>query len=116
MKKLISLLLLMLFFLAACSGVERLSPGDYIYSGSSDPLYPILSIERGNKFNFTYSVLSSYIAYGKYELSGDKLLLKTADGKNEYRFRVDGDTLIFNAEDSSKLPDYADVPDGAVFK
>ncbi len=116
MKKLFALLLLMIFFLAACSGVQSLSSGDYIYSDSGEPLYPILSLESGNKFSFTYSVLSSYIAYGSYELSGDELLLKTSDGKYEYRFRVDGKTLIFNAEESSELPDYTDVPDGAVFK
>lgn len=99
----------------------------YKYSSSPDPLAPtVVLFEEGNDFSFTYSVFSSYIAVGKYELTKDTLTLKTEDGKNVYVFDVKEDgSIVFNAAGSSEIPEYrysgdslktdCPVPDGAVF-
>lgn len=79
----------------------------------------------GNRFQFTYSALSSYIAVGNYELTDNKLTLKTDDGNNTYVFNVKGNTFVFDASKSSEIPKYAyssgakaecPVPDGAIFE
>lgn len=99
----------------------------YKYNLSPDPLAPtVVLFEGGNDFSFTYSVFSSYIAVGKYELTKETLSLKTADGKNVYVFDLKEDgSLVFNAANSSEIPEYrysgdsfktdCPVPDGAVF-
>ena len=85
----------------------------------------IILSNSGNRFQFTYSVLSSYIAVGNYELTDDKLTLKTDDGNNIYVFNVEGNTFVFDASKSSEIPKYAyssgakaecPVPDGAIFE
>lgn len=76
-----------------------------------------------NKMMFNYSLLSSYIPYGTYAADNGKLVMKTDDGRFTYTFKVDGDTLVFDAAHSSELPEYnygngtkfKPVPDGAVF-
>ncbi len=98
----------------------------YSFTDSADCMAPtVLLSETDDTFQFTYSVLSSYIAYGKYELTGKTLTLQTNDGKYTYVFRVKGDSFVFDAAASSEIPKYkysADfgkpecpVPDGAVF-
>lgn len=98
----------------------------YSFTGSVDYMAPtILLSETDGTFQFTYSVFSSYIAYGKYELNSKALTLRTDDGKYIYVFRVKGNSFVFDASKSSEIPKYrysADsaeaecpVPDGAVF-
>ena len=122
-KLLLSVLILPVLFcvLTGCSNGsktvnESVSIGVYVMEESEEPLKPSVSLEEGNRFTFTYSVLSSYIAVGTYEVNGDKLVLKTDDDKYKYVFRVEDGSLIFCAEESSEIPSYAYVPDGAVFK
>jgi len=113
-------LLLAAFTLAACSSdkskEQNLPVRTYVMNGAEDFLDPTVSLEDNNRFTFFYSALSSYIAMGSYEIEDDKLILKTDDGMNEYVFKIENETLIFNAGESSKLPAYAKVPDGAVFE
>lgn len=99
----------------------------YYYSSSPDPVTPTLLLSEENQtFQFTFSVLSSYLPVGKYEWSGERLICRTDDSKNIYVFRYDSfkDTLTFLASESSDIPVYAyeeggsalsPVPDGAVF-
>ena len=61
-------------------------------------------------------MLSSYYAIGSYEIDDGSLILKTDDGKYKYVFKIEDNTLIFNEKESSEIPSYANVPDGAVFE
>jgi beta-lactamase regulating signal transducer with metallopeptidase domain len=87
----------------------------YTYQESKDPLKPTITLEKGNKFQFMYSVLSSYIAIGTYELDNNKLILKTDDKKYKYTFKIKGNTLIFDQKESSPIPTFAHLPNKAVF-
>lgn len=82
-----------------------------------------VTLYADNKMMFNYSLLSSYIPYGTYTLENNKLVMKTDDGRFTYAFDVDGDTLVFDAANSSELPEYnygngtkfKPIPDRAVF-
>ncbi|WP_265445876.1 hypothetical protein [Acetivibrio straminisolvens] len=115
------LLLVLTCVLVGCSNnaksTEQYIPiRAYVMQESEEPIKPIVSLEDSNKFTFTYSVLSSYIAIGSYEVDDGNLILKTDDGKYKYVFKIKGDNLIFNATESSEIPTFANVPDGAIFK
>ncbi len=83
-----------------------------------------VTLYADNKIMFNYSLLSSYIPYGTYTVENNKLVMKTDDGRFTYAFDVDGDTLVFDAVNSSDLPEYnhgngttfKPIPNGAVFK
>ena len=109
--------------------VEALGPVNaeiYMYHGSPDYMSPTIRLSKDdNTFSFTYSLLSSYLCSGTYERNDKELILKTGDGVNEYRFERDGECYIFDAKNSSEIPDYkygseetpeSPVPDGAVFE
>lgn len=99
----------------------------YTYNNSSEPYLKPSFILRDNKtFSFTWSYFSSYLCIGEYELDNNKLVMKTSDGLYKFVFKsVNGD-FVFDAEKSSKIPEYkysgvseetqSPVPDGAVFK
>jgi hypothetical protein len=99
----------------------------YFYDDSPEIMPPsIFLADEDNYFSFSFSLLSSYLAYGEYELTDKTLTLKTYDGKNVYVFYVVEDGFSFCAEKSSAIPRYrysaesteaiSPVPDGAVFK
>jgi hypothetical protein len=96
--------------------VQNIPAGNYIMQEAEEPAKPIVLLKDGYRFTFTYSLLSSYYAIGSYEIDDGNLILKTDDGENKYVFKIKGTTLIFNAKESSEIPSYANVPDGAVFK
>jgi len=103
----------------------------YCFTESVDFMAPtiILSI-NSNRFQFTYSAFSSYIAYGSYRVEGEKdgkhqLILETSDGKNHYVFDALDGGYVFDEAASSKIPQYSyssgakpesPVPDGAFFR
>lgn len=77
-----------------------------------------------NTCSFSFSLLSSYWPTGTYEDTPDFIIMRT-DNDEKYTFRKEKDTLVFVANQSSKLPSFAystdeearvPVPDGAVFK
>ena len=98
----------------------------YEYKDSVDPVTPRIDLHKDGTCQFTYSVLSSYIAIGTYELTDKTLTIKTDDGDNIYVFEVQGTNFVFNASKSSRIPEYryssytdettCPVPDGAVFE
>lgn len=88
----------------------------YIMNDSEEFLKPTVTLQENNKFTFVYSALSSYIPMGTYEIDNDKLILKTDNGKEKYIFKIDNGTLIFVEKDSTKLPSYANIPDGSIFE
>jgi predicted small secreted protein len=124
MKKLLSMMFLLLvlaWVLAGCSNtpktaVQNIPVGTYIMRESKEPAKPIVLLKDGDRFTFTYSLLSSYYAIGSYEIDDGNLILRTDDGENKYVFKIKDNTLIFNEKESSEIPSYANVPDGAVFE
>ncbi len=74
----------------------------------------------GETMSFSYSLISSRLPYGNYAIEGDVLTL-TSMGGYQYRFRIEGDSLIFIQEGSEKLVgsginEIPDVVDGSVFR
>lgn len=97
----------------------------YMLEGGEDFWSPYVNLKEDNKFYFYISSDSNYYCEGSYSRDGDKLTLKTDDGKNTYVFKTEGDKLIFDANNSSDIPKFkpssyysvlfAPVTDGAVF-
>lgn len=99
----------------------------YIYKDSVDPLAPQFTLfPRTKQFQFSFSAFSSYLPVGTYELTDGTLTLRTDDGKNVYVFKAQGNDFVFDAAQSSSIPQYkysgdaqeaqSPVPDGAVFQ
>lgn len=107
--------------LPACTAqTDGVTPGVYLRDPPSVP-ENLLSLElrKDGEFVFVYSVLSSYLPTGRYEVRDSRLLL-TPDTVNEpitYVFEIDGDRLTFLQGESTPLPDFAssETGDGAVF-
>ena len=100
----------------------------YTYEESVEQMSkPYLSLDKENrKFQFFWSMFSSYIAQGTYDIEDNELICKTDDGKNTYTFEIlEGDGYKFIESKSSKIPKYkysgdakeafAPVVDGAMF-
>lgn len=55
-------------------------------------------------FYFNWTENSFYNGTGKYEITGNTLVLHTSDGKYEYYFTADGEDWRFNASRSTDFP------------
>jgi len=44
------------------------------------------------------------------------LILNIDDGKYNYVFKIENNALIIDADKSSKIPSFANINDGAVFR
>ena len=77
--------------------------------------YSYFVLHDDGKFSFMFSLVSSYIGHGDYTLENDRLTLKTEDGKYVYCFDMVGDTMVFDAEASSKMLWFSQMYDGCVF-
>jgi hypothetical protein len=99
--------------------------GEYIFYGSREAIKPTLVLKENNSFVFNYSHLSSEFLTGQYEMPDGHHLMLHADGNKSYRFTVTDEGFVFDAFNSSEIPEYkvsADssetycpVPDNAVF-
>lgn len=79
----------------------------YIYKDSVDPMEPRFSLSpHTNRFQFTLSAFSSYFPVGTYELTEGTLTLRTDDGEKVYVFHQSEDGFVFDAAQSSKIPQY----------
>lgn len=100
----------------------------YTYEESVEKMSkPYLSLDKENrKFQFFWSMFSSYIAQGTYEVKDSEIICKTDDGNNVYIFEIlEGEGYKFIESKSSKIPKYkysgdakealAPVVDGAIF-
>lgn len=98
----------------------------YICKDSVDPIAPRFTLSPNtNQFQFSFSAYSSYLPYGTYNLTDGTLTLRTDDGEKVYVFHQSEDGFVFDAAQSSKIPQYkysgnsnetqSPVPDGAVF-
>ena len=88
----------------------------YTFWESEEVLKPHFNLFENGKFGFAFSVISSYYAYGDYEIKDDRLTLRTDDGKYVYVFDRAEDTWIFDADASSGELWFSDIHDGAVFR
>ena len=122
MKKIflfISIFILILCLITGCSDKKNIATVNltvrvYELHQTNDPIYPYVTLMGDDEFLFYDSAYSSNIAKGTYEIDGDNLVLKTSDGENNYVFKIENDTLVFNKEKSSPTVDDA-IKDGAVF-
>ena len=100
----------------------------YTYEESVEQMSkPYLSLDKENrKFQFFWSMFSSYIAQGTYDVKDNEIICKTDDGNNVYTFEIlEGDGYKFIESKSSRIPKYkyssdakealAPVVDGAIF-
>lgn len=97
----------------------------YTYPDSVDFMAPSITLYDNGEFQFVFSCLSSYIAWGSYKMTEDTLILPTSDGLYVYVFNAVNGTFVFDAERSSDIPEFrysadsydtkSPVPDGAVF-
>ncbi len=124
MKKIYCLLALLSVlgcFLFGCSNNDKKTAKElpiraYVLQQSDELIKPTIMLKENNEFQFSYSVLSSYIPIGLYEIKSDELFLRTDDKKYEYIFEIKNDTLVFNAEKSSSIPGLAKVMDRTIFE
>ncbi len=88
----------------------------YVIKNCKEPIKPYITLcqtEEEKRFSFLPSGISSYVAYGNYQIEDKILTLISEDGKI-YVFKIDGTKLIFDEEKSSKITEYKDfcVPTG----
>lgn len=102
--------------------MEMISPSPenlqrvYAYRGENKWGAPAVSLNGDGTFTFTFSLISSYIGVGTYTEKDDRLTLYTDDGQYVYVFDIIEDNLVFDADASSSMTWFADIPDGAVFE
>lgn len=102
--------------------LEVLSPSPenlrrvYAYRGENKWGDPGVILNGDGTFTFTFSMISSYIGVGTYTEKDDRLTLYTDDGQYVYVFDIIEDNLVFDADASSSMTWFADIPDGAVFE
>ena len=100
----------------------------YTYEESAEEMSkPYLTLDKENReFQFFWSMFSSYIAQGTYEVKDNEIICKTDDGNNVYTFEIlEGKGYKFIESESSRIPKYkysgdatesfAPVVDGAIF-
>lgn len=98
----------------------------YVFHDSVDWMEPNFTLSpQTQQFQFTLSAFSSYWPHGTYELTDGTLTMRTDDGKNVYVFHAQGKDFVFDAAQSSPIPQYkyaadatetqSPIPDGAVF-
>ena len=78
---------------APSEGALELEPRIYTYSESDELIPPSIQLLEGDRFQFTFSALSSYIAFGSCRADGDTLVLNTDDGDFRYTFKITEDGL-----------------------
>ena len=96
--------------------IQRDNSRVYVYRDSEEKVIkPSFVLQENGTFSMTFSVVSSYIGVGKYELTDETLSLYTDDGDFEYHFDVTEEGFAFDAEKSSDMTWFAKIPDGALF-
>lgn len=96
--------------------IQRDNSRVYVYRDSEEEIIkPGFVLQENGMFSMTFSAVSSYIGVGKYELTDETLSLYTDDGDFEYHFDVTKEGFAFDAEKSSDMTWFAQIPDGALF-
>lgn len=121
MKKLLCVLIaaLILLFGACSSSPKGINPGSVYKTTNSDGFPTRLYLRDNGRFSLDcfYSV-ERYIT-GTYEIGTEAVKL-TADNGAEYVFKIDGDSLVFDAANSDEIPraddDKPQIADGEKFE
>lgn len=111
--------LLPLLLLSGCFGSSQppgVPLGKYEFSASTEVIKPAVTLKEDHHFFFRTSPLSSYLAQGTFTQEKEQLILTTDDEQYRFVFRVGQNQLIFSAGESTPLPSYTQIPDGAVFQ
>lgn len=125
MKKLICVFLACIVFLTAAACAKQISDSAeqpelktyFLVDDEVDELAKTsIAFSEGNRFTFTFSMLSSYLCAGTYTVDGSTLTLNDESGGYHYTFNIVDNTLVFVAAESSEPLWGADFSDGAVFK
>ena len=103
------------WFLTA-EAVEAAPVRSFVFRESKDSMKPSLVLLENGTFQFTFSVFSSYIGIGTYEIQDGTLTLQTDDGQFTYVFAMVDDVLVFDAERSSEQLWGSGLYDGAVME
>ena len=93
-------------------------PQRYVLSGKDMAAGAELILNKNGEFYFSFSPLSSFIAYGQYITDEEKITLyaDTGDEKETvYTFIKENGRLIFDAENSAALPSHSNVEDKSEF-
>ena len=104
-----AVVILLLASFCGCNKQQKepeLSSGSYMlnqYEGAY--MSPVIKLDtEKNTFSFHYDYLSSYYAYGKFTVSGSKVVAETDDGKYTYVFQIkDDETIVFVQKGSSEI-------------
>lgn len=103
----ISFIIILVLLLSGCKSNEdivNVKNGTYIMvqEDTEEVLLPRITISD-EKIMFTYDFLSSYMPYGTYSIDDDILTMTTNDNQYSYVFRIDGDNLVFQKDESSTV-------------
>lgn len=74
-----------------------------------------VTLNEDGSFEFDFSPLSSYIGFGEFSITGDRLTLETSDGMYRYVFRITDSGIEFDADASSDVLWFGQFTDGSVF-
>jgi len=84
---------------------DQIPSGDiksqYVFKDTQDVIMPSLVLFDNNKFRFTYSGLSSYLAIGDYEEKDGRFILNTYDGAHTYVFEINDNGITFLESESN---------------
>lgn len=90
--------------------------GYYVFRNSKEMMKPAVTLFDDGWFSLSFSMFSSYIGVGEYEIEDERLILRTNDGKFVYVFDMAGNKLIFDGKASSEMVWFSDIKDGSVFE
>lgn len=108
MKKLFTgvIMLCILILLIGCDTKDdsTIKNGTYVMDqeGVEKVLLPRIMISEKD-IVFIHDLLSSYLPYGTYSINEDILTMTTDDDQYTYIFQIDGDSLIFQKNESSAI-------------
>jgi len=88
----------------------------YRFEGESMMESAAVRLYDSGEFTMTFSPASSYLAYGTYVQTEDRLVLHTDDGKLQYCFDVTETGIVFDGELSSKEVFLSGLQDGSVLE
>lgn len=124
MKKIILCVCILCIMLIGCGNsqknVEVKNGTYYMETGNDVSMAPYIQISD-KQMVFTYDFLSSYLIIGNYTIEDETLTMTTTDGEKIYVFKIDGDCLLLQKNESSEIT-YIDevngieIKDGAKFK
>ncbi len=97
---------------------ESLPYKTYIMQMEDDKIpFGRLTLTDDGRFEYSYSVIMSYLNFGNYKVQGSKYTLNTSDGERTFVFTKEGENFVFNEAESyeSIMDNKEKMKDGTVF-